>query len=61
MANATVEEATAANRWEKTRLARKIGANAIATAARKRGTGDSVSSESWGTTQATVSAPSSST
>jgi len=55
---AVVESPVSRNRWEKTMLARKIGAKAMATAATKRGSGDRDSSEDGGTAQATTSAAS---
>jgi len=56
--NATVDALVFANRCAKTRLARKIGANASATAARNRGTTGSDSSADCGITQARTSAAS---
>src|SRR3984885_5619973 len=60
-ANAELITSTLANRCENTRLARKIGANASAAAARKRGTSGRLSGSSGGTTQVTTSEAISST
>jgi hypothetical protein len=58
-ANPTVESPTSRKRCVNTRLARKIGVNAISTADAKRGTKESESSDSGGTAHATASAASS--